>query len=77
MSRRLGRAGKVAFALLVAGGLTFGARSALAAPQEAACPYHPTGGMFGYTCSTVSDCNARCPYPFGNLCMQGCCTCSL
>jgi hypothetical protein len=71
MSRRITRTFRGAFAALVAVSLTFGARSALASPPaaEACAP-----GVF--TCSSVADCNAKCPYPFGNLCRFGCCTCS-
>lgn len=77
MSKRITRTFRGAFAALVAAGLTFGAGSVLASPAAAACPINPGGGQFGYTCSTVADCNAKCPGAFGNICRNGCCTCAL
>jgi|GEM_PF-6848813 len=72
MSKRITRTFRLAFAALIATSLTFGARSALAAPPEAAAACAP--GVF--TCSTVADCNAQCPFPAGNICRLGCCKCS-
>lgn len=80
MSRRLSRTARFSFAALVGAGLTFGAGSALAAPRAAAaCPYNPSQGQFGYTCSTVTDCNLQCPQSFGNMCnaLRGCCRCAI
>lgn len=71
MSRRITRTARGMFAGLVAACLTFGARSVLASPPAAAAC---APGVF--TCSTVADCNAKCPFPFGNVCKFGCCTCS-
>jgi hypothetical protein len=70
MSKRITRTFRVAFAALVAASLTFGAGSVLASPPAACSP-----GVF--TCSTVADCNAKCPFPAGNICrLNGCCLCS-
>lgn len=78
MSKVLGRAGNAAFALLVAAGLTLGARSALAAPSSMECPYAPWNGQYGVACSTSDECDPYCPNPDApNLCRTGCCTCYL
>jgi hypothetical protein len=79
MSRRLSRTARFSFAALVGAGLTFGAGSVLAAPSAAAaCPYNPSIGHYGFTCSTVADCNIECPRSSGNICtLAGCCRCAL
>jgi hypothetical protein len=76
MSKVLGRAGNVAFALLVAAGLSLGASSALAAPRSMDCAYAPWNGQYGVACSTVATCDQTCPPAEGpNACRGGCCTC--
>lgn len=80
MTNTISRTARFSFAALVAAGLTFGAGSALAtAPSAAACPWNPSHGQYGFTCSTVADCNIECPRSSGNICnpISGCCRCSL
>lgn len=71
--------GRAAFALLVAGGLAVGARSAMAAPAALACQFDPSRGWIGTSCSTNAYCTQACTAFYGyespGKCLNGCCTC--
>ena len=80
MTRRISRTARVAFAVLVAAGLTSGAGAALAAPSAtAACTYNPSSGRIGLACSTRSECLQPCSDWYGDYnpghCIGGCCIC--
>jgi hypothetical protein len=80
MSRRISRTARVAFAALVAAGLTFGAGAALAAPGPPRCPYDPNNGLIAQSCSTNHDCEWACTQWWGSwnpgFCGNGnCCVC--
>lgn len=82
MSKRISRSARIAFAALVAAGLTFGAGSVLASPASASasCPYDPTIGYIGASCTTHSYCTQVCTQFYGHYspsrCYGGCCTCA-
>jgi len=80
MPKLLDRAVRLTLALLVAGGLGIGARSAVAASAPASsCPYDPDGGYLGMSCSTGADCEPACDAYYGEYsvgaCARGCCIC--
>jgi hypothetical protein len=77
MSKLMDRAVRVALALVVAGGLGIGARSAYAGTIPPDCsrnaPYQ--------SCSTAAECDAPCQAYFGpeaeGYCTRGCCICAV
>lgn len=80
MTNRICRAGRAAFAALVAAGLTFGAGSALAAPDARRCPSDPDNGWIGVACTSHQACVDACSEWWGSwnpgLCDNGCCSCA-
>lgn len=81
MSRWISSGPRVAFAVLVAAGLTFGAGSAVATPPSSStCPVDPANGYPGLACKPHSDCSAMCSSYYGTprigVCYQGCCDCN-
>ena len=87
MSRRITRTFRGAFAALVAAGLTFGAGAVLASPAsaKAACPYNPSIGQIGASCTTHAYCTQVCTDFYGDYSPSrcsglggavGCCTCA-
>lgn len=82
MSRRITRTARGVFATLVAAGLTFGAGAVLASPASAAaaCPYNPSHGQIGASCSTSAQCTQACTNFYGEHspggCPSGCCVCA-
>lgn len=82
MSRQISRMARAVFALLVAAGLTFGGRSALAAPAPPRCPFNPDYGQIGQSCSTNAECEWACTQWWGSwnpgFCgNDGCCICMI
>ena len=76
MSRVLDRAVRLALAMVVAGGLGFGVRSATAASGTATACGEPF-----VTCGTNAFCNDICKQYYGpesgGGCVKGCCICAL
>jgi hypothetical protein len=69
------------FSLLFAASLILGVGAALAQPAMASsCPYDPTIGQIGLSCSVHSECTRPCQraYPGspGGTCSFGCCVCA-
>jgi hypothetical protein len=77
MPRLLDRAVRIGFALVVAGGLGFGTRSAVASTRQRQCsdnePY--------ISCSTTAECGELCKQYYGptatGSCFRGCCLCNV
>lgn len=82
MPKLLDRALRLTLALVVAGGLGIGARSAVAASSSASsCPTDPDSGYIGVSCSTHYQCDAPCRAYYGDYsgggCLRGCCICAI
>lgn len=75
MTRKIDRLRTLLFSLVIGGALTFGARTALAAPATDLCPDFSAG-----RCTNQVGCQLRCdsPWPGTGLigvCENGCCYC--
>lgn len=82
MSKVLERAVRLMLALVVAGGLGFGASTAVAASQSASsCPNNPDTGQIPISCTANTDCDEPCRNYFGPAagggCLSGCCVCAI
>lgn len=82
MPKLLDRAARLTLALLVAGGLGIGARSAVAASGSASpCTYDHGSGRIPVSCTTHAQCDAPCQSYYGEwsagACMKGCCICAI
>ncbi|HEX8213574.1 MAG TPA: hypothetical protein VF584_25615 [Longimicrobium sp.] len=82
MPKLLDRAVRLTLALVVAGGLGIGARSAVAASAaSSSCPTDPDSGYLGLSCSRGSQCDDACRAYYGEWsgagCNQGCCICAI
>lgn len=82
MSKLLDRAVRLSLALMVAGGLGFGAQAAYAGTQSAnRCPTDLPNGRIPVSCITNQDCDVPCFNYFGpdsqGGCLQGCCVCAV
>lgn len=82
MSKRIFRTGRGVFAVLVAAGLTFGARAAVAGPDRPSlCPYDPGSGHIGQACVSNETCLEAYTQWWGSwnpgFCGDGCCICMI
>lgn len=77
MSKLLDRAVRLTLALIVAGGLGIGARSAYAGAIPPDCSHQAPFQI----CSIASQCDAPCKDYFGpeaeGYCTRGCCICAI
>lgn len=77
MKKRGGKLSAIAFAIAVAGSLSFGARVAFAAPAMMDCPND--GWTTLGACLTTEECTANCIFVHGDQaqgrCRNGCCSC--
>ncbi len=81
MSKLLDRAARLTLALMVAGGLGFGAQAAYAGTQSSSCPTDLPNGRIPVSCTTDRSCDTPCNSYFGpgseGGCLQGCCVCAV